>query len=149
MYLLLGPALTLYFVFIGVPLIGIIGVSFLQWDLISPAHFVGLGNHRQVVHDPQLGKTLTNTFLFHILTTSIHLVLGMGLALAVTSVRSRPVRYWARTAIVTPFLMSVGVVALMWSYILAGDTGPFNYYLRKIGLNPPKRFGPSTWGYRG
>ncbi len=148
-YLLLGPALTLYFVFIGVPLIGIIGVSFLQWDLISPAHFVGLGNYRQVVHDPQLGQTLTNTFLFDILTTFIHLVLGMGLALAVTSVRSRPVRYWARTAIVTPFLMSAGVVALMWSYILAGDTGPFNYYLRKIGLNPPNWLGSSTWGIPG
>jgi multiple sugar transport system permease protein len=148
-YLLLGPALTLYFVFIGVPLIGIIGVSFLQWNLISPAHFIGLGNYRQVVHDPQLGQTLSNTFLFDILTTFIHVLLGMGLALAVTSVRSRPVRYWARTAIVTPFLMSAGVVALMWSYILAGDTGPFNYYLRTIGLSPPNWLGSSTWGIPG
>ena len=135
--------------FIGVPLIGIIGVSFLQWNLISPAHFIGLGNYRQVVHDPQLGQTLSNTFLFDIITTFIHVLLGMGLALAVTSVRSRPVRYWARTAIVTPFLMSAGVVALMWSYILAGDTGPFNYYLRTIGLSPPNWLGSSTWGIPG
>ena len=30
------------------------------------------------------------------MTTAIHVVLGLGLALAVTTVRSRAVRYWAR-----------------------------------------------------
>ena len=65
----------------------------------------------------------------------------MGLALAVTSVRSRAVRYWARTAIVTPFLMSAGVVALMWSYIMAGDTGPFNYYLQADRAEPAQLAG--------
>jgi multiple sugar transport system permease protein len=148
-YLLLSPALTLYFAFIGIPLLGVVIVSFLQWDLISPAHLAGLNNYRQIVHDPQLGQTLTNTFLLDIMTTFLHIVLGMGLALAVTSVRWRAVRYWARTAIVTPFLMAAGTVALMWSYILAGDTGPLNYYLRKIGLNPPDWLGSSTWGIPG
>jgi len=148
-YVLLSPALTLYFMFVGIPLIGIVAVSFLQWDLISPAHFAGLNNYRNVVHDPELGQTLSNTFLLDIMTTAVHLVLGMGLALAVTSVRSRVVRYWARTAIVTPFLMAAGVVALMWSYVLAGDTGPFNYYLRKIGLNPPNWLASGTWSLPG
>ena len=148
-YLLLSPALTLYFAFIGIPLLGVVIVSFLQWDLISPPHLAGLTNYRQVVHDPQLGQTLTNTFLLDIMTTFVHIVLGMGLALAVTSVRFKSVRYWARTAIVTPFLMSAGVVALMWSYLMAGDTGPFNYYLRKIGLNPPNWLGSPTWGIPG
>jgi multiple sugar transport system permease protein len=148
-FLLLSPALILYIAFIGVPLIGLVVVSFLQWDLISPAHVVGLNNYRHVAHDPDLGQVLTNTFLLDILTTAVHLVLGMGLALAVTSVRARAVRYWARTAIVTPFLMSAGVVALMWSYILAGQTGPFNYYLAKIGVQAPNWLGSSTWGIPG
>ena len=94
-YLLLSPALVLYIAFIGIPLVGIVVISFVQWNLISPAHFIGLSNYRAVAHDPELGQTLWNTFLFDILTTSIHVVLGLGLALAVTSVRSRAVRYWA------------------------------------------------------
>ena len=40
-YLLLSPALVLYIAFIGIPLIGIVVISFVQWDLISPPHFVG------------------------------------------------------------------------------------------------------------
>ena len=107
-------------------------ISFVQWDLISPPHFVGpAATTGWSAHDPQLGQTLSNTFLFDIMTTAIHIVLGLGLALAVTTVRSRVVRYWARTAIVTPFLMSAGVVALMWSYIMADTTGPLNYYLHQ------------------
>jgi multiple sugar transport system permease protein len=144
-YLLLSPALALYIAFIGIPLVGIVVISFVQWDLISAPHLVGLNNYRMVAHDPQLGQTLWNTFLFDIMTTAVHLILGLGLALAVTTVRSRVIRYWARTAIVTPFLMSAGVVALMWSYIMADGTGPLNYYLDKIGLHAPNWLASGTW----
>jgi len=144
-YLLLSPALTLYIAFIGIPLVGIVLISFVQWDLISPPHFVGLNNYRAIGHDHQLGQTLSNTFFFTIMTTALHIVLGLALALAVTTVRSRAVRFWARTAIVTPFLMSAGVVALMWSYIMADTTGPLNYYLRKLGLHPPNWLASGTW----
>ena len=136
-YVLISPALLLYLAFIGIPLVGIFIISFVQWDLVSSPHFVGLANFRAVAHDTQLGKTLLNSILFDIMTTSAHLVLALSLALAVTSVRSRAVRYWVRTAIVAPFLMSAGVVALMWSYVLAGDTGPLNYYLPRPRVKPP------------
>ena len=66
-----------------------------------------------------------------------------------TAVRSRAIRYWARTAIVTPFLMSAGVVALMWSYIMADGTGPLNYYLHKIGISPPNWLASGTWSLPG
>jgi multiple sugar transport system permease protein len=144
-YLLLSPALALYIAFIGIPLVGIVAISFVQWDLISPPHLVGLANYRAVGRDHQLGQTLSNTFLFTIMTTAIHIVLGMALAIAVTTVKSRAVRFWARTAIVTPFLMSAGVVALMWSYIMADTTGPLNYYLTKLGLHPPNWLASGTW----
>jgi ABC-type sugar transport system permease subunit len=45
--------------------------------------------------------------------------------------------------------MSAGVVALMWSYILADGTGPLNYYLHKIGLNPPNWLASGTWSLPG
>ena len=45
--------------------------------------------------------------------------------------------------------MSAGVVALMWSYILNGETGPLNYYLGLIGLNPPNWLGSNTWALPG
>ena len=144
-YLLVSPAVVLFIAFIAVPVIGIVVFSFLQWDLLTPPKFAGLSNFRMLFHDGELSQALVNSLLFDIMTTTLHIVLGMGLAIAVTSVRSRVVRYWARTAFVVPFLMSAGAVAVMWSYILSGSTGPFNYYLTRLGTSPPDWLASGTW----
>ncbi len=144
-YLLVSPALVLFIAFIAVPVVGIVVFSFLQWDLLTPPTFAGLANFRMLFHDGELPQALFNSLLFDIMTTTLHIVIGMGLAIAVTSVRSRVVRYWARTAFVVPFLMSAGAVAVMWSYILSGSTGPFNYYLTRLGTSPPDWLASGTW----
>jgi multiple sugar transport system permease protein len=46
---------------------------------------------------------------------------------------------------VVPFLMSAGAVAVMWSYILSGSTGPLNYYLERLGTSPPDWLASGTW----
>ncbi len=144
-YAFVSPAAILFLAFIGLPFIGIIVVSFLQWDLLTSPHFAGLSNYRMLLHDGLLGHALVNSLLFDLMTTSLHIVVGMGLALAVNSVRSKAVRYWVRTAFVAPFLMSAGAVALMWSYVLSDSTGPLNYYLRQVGLSPPNWLGSGSW----
>ena len=144
-YLFISPAVLLFLIFIGIPFVGIVIFSFLQWDLITPPHLAGLSNYRLLAHDPLIGQALFNSLIFDIMTTTLHVVVGLGLALAVNSVRSKIVRYWARTAIVAPFLMSAGAVALMWSYILSADTGPLNYYLQRVGLPTPNWLASGTW----
>jgi multiple sugar transport system permease protein len=137
--------MVLFVAFIAVPVLGIVVFSFLQWDLLTPPRFAGLSNFRMLVHDGELSQALFNSLLFDVMTTTLHIVTGMGLAIAVTSVRSKVVRYWARTAFVVPFLMSAGAVAVMWSYILSGSTGPLNYYLTQMGMSPPDWLASGTW----
>jgi multiple sugar transport system permease protein len=144
-YAFVSPAAILFLAFIGIPFLGIFVVSFLQWDLLSSPHWAGLANYKALVHDPLLGRVLLNSLIFDVLTTTLHIIIGMGLALSVNSVRSRIVRYWVRTAFVAPFLMSAGAVAVMWSYVLSDSTGPFSYYLRQIGISPPNWLGSSFW----
>ena len=48
-----------------------------------------LSNFRMLGHDPELAHALVNSLLFDVMTTSLHIVVGMGLAIAVTSVRSK------------------------------------------------------------
>jgi multiple sugar transport system permease protein len=144
-YAFVSPAAILFLAFIGIPFIGIFVVSFLQWDLLTSPHFAGLANYRQLLHDGLLGRALINSLLFDVMTTTLHIIVGMGLALAVNAVGSRIVRYWVRTAFVVPFLMSAGAVALMWSYVLSDSTGPFNYYIRQLGLSPPNWLGSGAW----
>ena len=135
----------LFLAFIAVPIAGIIAFSFFQWDLLTPPKFAGLANFRMLAHDPELAQALFNSLIFDLMTTTLHIIVGMTLAIAVTSVSSRVVRYWARTAFVVPFLMSAGAVAVMWSYILSGSTGPLNYYLERLGMSPPDWLASGTW----
>ncbi len=144
-YLFVSPAMVLFLAFIAIPVAGIVVFSFLQWDLLTPPKFAGVSNFRMLAHDPELGQALFNSLLFDVMTTTLHIIVGMTLAIAVTSVTSRTVRYWARTAFVVPFLMSAGAVAVMWSYILSGSTGPLNYYLERLGTNPPDWLASGTW----
>jgi multiple sugar transport system permease protein len=144
-YAFVSPAAVLFLIFIGLPFIGIIVVSFLQWDLLTSPHWTGLSNYRQLTHDGTLGRALINSLLFDLMTTTLHIIIGMGLALAVNTVQSRIVRYWVRTAFVAPFLMSAGAVAVMWSYVLSDSTGPLNFYIQKLGIHPPNWLGSSGW----
>ena len=61
--------------------------------LLTPPRFAGLSNFRMLAHDGELAQALVNSLLFDIMTTSLHIVTGMGLAIVVTSVRSKIVRY--------------------------------------------------------
>ncbi len=144
-YLFVSPAVVLFLAFIAVPIAGIVAFSFFQWDLLTPPKFAGLSNFHMLAHDPELAQALFNSLIFDLMTTTLHIIVGMTLAIAVTSVSSRVVRYWARTAFVVPFLMSAGAVAVMWSYILSGSTGPLNYYLERLGMSPPDWLASGTW----
>ena len=87
--------MVLFVAFIAVPVLGIVVFSFLQWDSPTPPRFAGLSNFRMLAHDPELAHALVNSLVFDIMTTSLHIVVGMGLAIAVTSVHSKAVRYLA------------------------------------------------------
>ena len=101
-YLFVSPAMVLFLAFIAIPVAGIVVFSFLQWDLLTPPKFAGVSNFRMLAHDPELGQALFNSLLFDVMTTTLHIIVGMTLAIAVTSVTSRTVRYWAADGFRSP-----------------------------------------------
>ncbi|MBE1612711.1 hypothetical protein [Actinopolymorpha pittospori] len=51
-YLLLAPSLLGVAVFLVLPVFVVLALSLQQWDLISPARWVGLANFRDILTDP-------------------------------------------------------------------------------------------------
>jgi ABC-type sugar transport system permease subunit len=115
-YLFLSPALVLFLVFVLAPVIGAAVLSFYSWDLLSPAHFSGLSNYRELFSDHKLGIALENTFIFTFWSIVLHVVFGLALALAVNRPMARLTRYFLRTAFFFPFFISWAAVALIWQY---------------------------------
>ncbi len=144
-YLFVSPAVLLFLIFIAGPLIGAIALSLFQWDLLTPAHFAGLGNYAQLFTDPVVGQAIANTFVFTFWSIVLHIGLGLLLALAVNRAMQAPLKYFLRTAYFFPLLMSWASVALMWKFALDPSFGFINYYLGLLHISPPNWLLSPQW----
>ena len=147
-YAFIAPAGVLFIVFILAPFVGAVPIALLDWDLLRPAsqtRFVGLDNFRMLLDDPVALKALTNTIGFAIGSVTLHVVFGLVFALAAHSVTSKVLRYYVRSFLFFPFLMSWAAVALIWRALLNPTFGFISYYLSRLGFDPPNWTLSPTW----
>lgn len=117
------------------PLLAALGISFTDWDYISPtAEFVGLDNYRDIFTDPDFMKALTNTFVFAIGTIVTTIVLGLMFALVFEQNFAGGKVY--QLIIFSPWITPTVAVALVWSWIYEPDRGFANHILGFFGISP-------------
>lgn len=144
-WLFVSPAVVLFIVFVAFPFICALILAFVKWDLLTEPTFAGLDNFQKLFSDPLLPRVLINTFVFAFASIVTHLVFGLLLALAVNSVASRLVGYFARVAIFFPFLISWAAVALLWKYVLDPTFGYVAQYAASVGITIPNFFNDPSW----
>jgi multiple sugar transport system permease protein len=142
---MLSPAALLFLLFFVGPVVAAIVLSVYHWDVLTPAQFAGTANFRELLHDKVLRTAIYNTFVFTFMTVIVHIVLGLGLALVVNGLASRVLRYFLRTALFFPMLVSWGAVSLLWKYALDPNFGFVNYYIAKLGIHPPNWLIDAHW----
>ena len=133
-YFLVAPAVLLVFALTIYPIIYVIGASFTDWNLTrTVTRNVGLQNYADLASDPLALRSLFNTGVFTVGSTSLILVLGLALALAL----NQPIRFRAffRSAVILPWALTAVVVGVMWHWILIPDIGIVNYMLSGAGIN--------------
>ena len=115
------PALAMFLLFGVVPLVGVLVLSFAQWDGLGPIHPAGVSNWRVALRDPGLYHALWVTFEIMILSwlvqTPISLLLGVFLA-------GRQ-RYRAFLAVLffIPLLLSSAAIAITYKALLDPNFG--------------------------
>ncbi len=125
------------------PVLAAIGISFTDWDVITPPVFAGLDNYKKLVGDPTFSKALLNTLYYVGVMVPISTVLALLFAFLLNQ-KLRAVT-WYRTAYFLPVVSSTVAVALVWSWIYAKDFGLLNFLLRQIGLDPIGWLSSITW----
>lgn len=130
--LLAGPALAGLLVFTYGPTLASFALSFYQWDLLGPPQWVGLANYQRLLGDPLFWQVVRNTTWFVVAVTSLQLVLGLAIALAL----HRVVRgqRWLRLAYFLPYVTPMVAVALVFGWLYNGDQGILNQVLLRLGL---------------
>lgn len=134
-YLFVLPAYTLYLVFLLIPLIAAMGLSFSQMDRISwDIEWVGLENFKWIFSDPRFWKTFANTFFFISMAVVGNVGMGLIVALALDRAIPAPILYFLRLAYFLPVLVSLAFVSFVWKFLYSTDLGIINYFLREMGM---------------
>ncbi|MFI7587418.1 carbohydrate ABC transporter permease [Spongisporangium articulatum] len=123
----LVPALVLFAVFVVYPIIYNVQASTLKWDGVNAGQAVGLGNYRDLFHDPVFFTTLKNSGWWILLTIVPQAVIGFALAYALNhQLRGRNLY---RVIFFVPAVLSPVVVGIVWQRIF----DPFNGVFASIG----------------
>lgn len=144
-YLFLLPALLIFAFAVLLPVGMTAGYSLTEWNGYGEQLFVGLGNYLELLGDQLFGRSFLHITLYILATLVLEVLLGLMLAGLVTARRGRGV--WFRTAVFTPVLLPMVVVAVLWSFIYNPDFGLINATLRALGLDDLTRLwlgDPST-----
>jgi multiple sugar transport system permease protein len=143
-FLFASPWLIGTLLFLIGPIVASVLLSFTNWNLISPARWVGLENYRDMVADRDFRQSINVTLYFAVLAIPLYQVAGVALALLLNQ-RLRGM-YLFRTILFLPAVLSGVAVAVLWSQLLNPDLGVVNQFLRAIGIDdPPRWLNSSTW----
>lgn len=139
----LGPSLIPLLAFLVLPMVGSLGLSFLDWNLIQSPSWRGIGNYRELLHDSQFHQALLHTGYFVAGYLPIVFFGGLGLALALNQKLKGTSLF--RTVYFLPVVTSWVVVALMWKWLLNPQYGVVNFLLSKIGVTGPGWWVDPSW----
>lgn len=136
-FLFLAPGLFFLLVFVYLPLLANLALSFMDWNLIrSEARFVGLENYRILFQDPAFAQTVRQSLAYMGLALVGNFLFPLGLALLTLQVRGRwPEVY--QSLLFAPTVAAVSVASLVWLYLYLPAAGPLAQVLRAVGLEAP------------
>jgi multiple sugar transport system permease protein len=119
-----------------------IGISFTDWDLLTPAVPAGVSNYTDLPGDRLFVKSLVNTLAFSALYVPLTVILSLAVAMGLN--RDVPGIGLFRTAFFLPTVSSPTAVGLLWTWIYAEDHGVLNQMIMGVGGDPVSWLGPKV-----
>ncbi|HEX2910722.1 MAG TPA: sugar ABC transporter permease [Chloroflexia bacterium] len=138
-----GPHLLGMLVFLVIPIVASLALSFAEWDLLTPLRWIGLDNYTALFSSADFWAALQHTFFFIIGYLPLVLVLGLGLALLMNR-KLRGIIFF-RTAFFMPVVSAWVAVALLWKWLLNPRYGLVNYLLSLVGIQGPGWMFDPNW----
>ncbi|WP_309713452.1 sugar ABC transporter permease [Pseudolysinimonas sp.] len=129
----LAPALVILGAFVAWPMLSALRLSFTDASGFGQEEFVGIDNYVTAFTDVDVRDAMLNTLWYTVLFTPVAVVVALLLALALNHPRL-PFRSFFRTALFLPFVASLAVAALAWSYLIDPQVGLLNHWLSGAGI---------------
>jgi ABC-type sugar transport system permease subunit len=144
-YLFLSPWLIGLALFWVVPILASVLLSLSEWNIITPPHWQGVQNYREMLFDDRtFWVSIRVTLKYMLLSVPLYLVCGLLLSLLL-NLKIRGINLF-RTILFLPSVLSGVAVAVLWVALLNPDVGAINEVLKTLGISDPPRWLDSpTW----
>ncbi|MHB9038155.1 MAG: carbohydrate ABC transporter permease [Armatimonadota bacterium] len=158
-YLFLLPNFLGFLVFTSLPVLASLGLSLLDWDVLTPPKYVGLANFvnllgfhseggRATANDPEFWKYLYNT---------VYMMIGIPLGMAGSLITALALNQklkgitFFRTVFFLPTACAGIAIYVLWIWIYNPEFGLMNAFLRQLfglfhlNISPPTWLSSTTW----
>ncbi|GLY93229.1 sugar ABC transporter permease [Actinoplanes sp. NBRC 103695] len=129
-----APAAVVFGVLFLVPTVLALYFSLTRWSIFS-SEFIGFGNYAQFFQEPALVSGLWHTMVYAVVTSGLKVVLGMALAILLTS--QIVARGYLRSVVFFPVLVSTIGVGLTFVVLMNPERGLINQALGAVGVDGP------------
>lgn len=128
------PAAVVFVTLFLVPTVASFWFSMTRWDLFD-AEFIGWENYRQFFREPFLVQGLVNTLIYAFVTSGAKTVLGLLLAVLLTS--GIWMQGFLRSVVFFPVLVSTIGVGITFAALMHPTRGVINLGLGYVGIDGP------------
>lgn len=137
-YLYLLPAFAVLGVFVFYPIVKTLRMGFYESYvyLTDTGKGLGLASFAYVLKDPAFRLALRNTLIIVAVGVPITIVLALGSALFINSLRKG--RGVFQTIYFLPYVTSTIAIGLVFRWLFHSDYGYINYFLSFLGVAPQK-----------
>jgi raffinose/stachyose/melibiose transport system permease protein len=136
------PAAVIYGVLFLVPTFASFYFSLTRWSLFD-IEFIGFDNFGQFFREPMLVKGFVNTVIYGSLTSALKVVLGLLLAVLLTS--QVIARGYLRSVVFFPVLVSTIGVGITFRVLMDPFDGLINNALATLGIDGPGWLTDPRW----
>lgn len=132
-YAFVTPNLILWILFLLIPVVITIGLSFTNYDGFFKYDFVGLRNYRRFFSDTTFLRVFINTILYVTVSTVLVFLSSLGAGIFITNLIGKK-KLFFRAVFYIPVVMSMIIVGITWRWIL-GELGILTYWLSVVGID--------------
>jgi len=132
-YCFIAPDFLGLLIFVIIPIIYAIIISFYHWDLISEKVFIGFGNYSRMFSDENWWNSLGRTLKLTIIYVPTLFCTSLFLAVLIDSVKSR-LNSFIKTAILMPFAITSVIASTLWMFLYNEKRGFINAFLNLFGI---------------
>jgi ABC-type sugar transport system permease subunit len=137
----IAPSTIGVVLFLAIPVVWVIVLSFLNYNIASPASWAGFQNFKDIFEFDGAAHSLGVTAYYVLLNIPAQTILALGLAVMIDRKRRGMGLY--RILFVAPYLSTPVAMAIIWYWVFDPKLGAVNHFLGLLGIQGPDWLGSS------